>query len=85
VSSVIEWVLARTRHAMRWLLAALVPPTLTAAMHVAGHLLNATPRLGPTVAVPVAMGYVFAALYVWARWRQRRAEHASAAPAWSRP
>jgi hypothetical protein len=67
LSAMIEWMLARNRKGPGLALAALVPPTITGSMHVAGHVLNGTPSLLVTVSVPLAMGYIFAALYVWAR------------------
>jgi hypothetical protein len=71
LSAMIEWFLARSRGGAGRLLAVLVPPTITGSMHVAGHALNATPNLWVTTSVPLAMGYIFAAAYVWSRRQVR--------------
>lgn len=70
LSGLIEWILARTRSPAGRLLAAILPPSITGAVHITGHALNGTPQLWATVSVPLAMGYVFATLYVWTRRRR---------------
>lgn len=59
-------------------LAATLPPTATALVHLSAHLLNGTPAVLRTIAPSVIIGYVFAAVYALAAHRSARREPAQA-------